>query len=120
MSAVKKTMRLGQNPARELTEDVFAINSLGEDVQKAHEKIQQLEALKLKVIEQNPEVLTYVPPTEEEEVEDVQLSAQGVTDVFKFLDTEVISKIVTLFETTDNGDVFLNLRIKIKDGKPNN
>ena len=67
-----------------------------------------------------------------------QVEAQGVTDILKFLDREVVEKVVDLIKGIDvnqiqelikliasmveikaNGDVYLNLRIKVKDGDPN-
>lgn len=116
MSVVKKKMKLGQNPANDLVSDFFAINQCGED-----QETNQLQALNLM-----------------EEKEEVQLTTQGVTDVFKFLDPTVIQHIVSfikevdineikrlislgskMFEIDDNGDVYVNLRIKLNNFKNN-
>lgn len=68
--------------------------------------------------------------------QEVELKAQGITDIFRFLDREVVDKVtgavktldvlkiadtanllLNLIEVEDDGDVYLNLRIKIRDGK---
>jgi hypothetical protein len=115
MAVVKKIMKLGQNPAKELTSSFFSINQCGNDVTNDV----QLTAQSVKT-------------------DDVQLSAQGITDVFKFLDPVVlnsitgfikeidineIKKIITLgsklFEIDDKGNIFVNLRIKLNNVKNN-
>jgi hypothetical protein len=113
MSVTKKKMKLGQNPANDLISDFFSINQCGDEIQETN----QLQLLK---------------------EEEVQLTTQGVTDVFKFLDPTVIQHIVNfikdvdineikrlvslgskMFEIDDNGDVYVNLRIKVNNFKSN-
>ena len=110
MSVTKKKMKLGQNPANDLISDFFSINQCGEGIQETNQ-LQEKE---------------------------VQLTTQGVTDVFKFLDPTVIQHIVNfikdvdineikrlvslgskMFEIDDNGDVYVNLRIKVNNFKNN-
>lgn len=102
-------MKVGDNPAKNLMEDLFILNTCGVDDQDTCGETND------------------------------QLEAQGVKDVFRFLDREVVDKIVDLIkqidieqlkklillvgsmvETRENGDIFLNLGIKLKDGENEN
>lgn len=124
MAVVKKTMKLGQNPAKELTSSFFSINQCGnnitDDVQLTAQSVKTNDVI------------------EDAQTDDIQMTAQGITDVFKFLDPEVINyivnfvkevdineikKLITLgskiFEMDDKGDVFVNLKIKLNNIKGN-
>lgn len=67
---------------------------------------------------------------------DIELQAQGVMDVFQFLDREVVDKVVDFIKSIDvkqtkemisllmsmiqidpDGSVYLNLKIKLREGK---
>lgn len=131
MSEAKmKRMKLGENPAAELTDGLFALEC-GDD----HCDDDQQEDVVV-------EAQTTLAKVEDGKVEpasqeDIQLAAQGLGDMWRFLDREVIDKVIefikavdveqikgyamlvtNMIETAPNGDVFLNLRVKIKDGDP--